>query len=522
MTVYHGKIITVDRDNTLASYLAEDGGKILFVGDTLPDVYKNARVVELGGGAMMPAFADTHGHFTSYAMLAVTVKLNEAKSNAEMLEIMKAADKELPPKKTMLCFGASPKVAEGKLIEKSEIDAVMPERTVFIICGDGHTAVLNQKALDKMPKSVKKTNGYIGDKGWLMHECFYEAVDNILKVISVLDALQAFQGALDGYMEKGFGLVCCESGTGFPLDLDVELLKWFYRGQNRSAMMRIFIQSFDVKKAKRRNIDRLGGCFECALDGSITSSDCALSEPYEGTDNHGILYYTDDELYEKIKKVHLAGLAFQMHAIGDRAVMQAARTYKRILDEYPRENHRHGIIHATFVPDEAMQIIDDYKLQIIGQPGFIALSEQNFEFMYGQLGERVWVAEPHHEFIKRGIVFSGSSDCPVTFPDGISWIHWMVNNPNVPHRVDLTNAIRICTINGYYNTFDDDIRGSLEPGKIADMIILDKNPYDIAPEKIKDIRVVKTIIGGVEWQKENRNTLLTIIRGMFRKRHLKI
>lgn len=77
------------------------------------------------------------------------------------------------------------------------------------------------------------------------------------------------------------------------------------------------------------------------------------------------------------------------------------------------------------------------------------------------------------------IVFSGSSDCPVTFPNGIEWIHRMVNNPNVPHRVDLANAIRVCTVNGYYNTFDDDLRGSLETGKIADMIILDKSPYDI-------------------------------------------
>ncbi len=522
MKVYHGNIITVDKDNSIKKYLVEDGGKIVFTGDSLTDEYKNVQCVELKEGALMPAFADTHGHFASYAMLATTVKLGNAKSNAEIIDILKAADKSLPPKKTMLCFGASPKVKEGRLIEKNEIDDVLSHRTVVIICSDGHCAVLNQRALDKMPEIVKNTNGYNGDTGILMHECFYKMVDNILKVISAFDALQAFQGALDTYMEKGFGLICAESGTGFPLDLDVELLKWLFRGQNNGLQGRIFIQSFDTKKAKKRGIDRLGGCFECALDGSITSSDAALSEPYEGTDNRGILFHSDEELYERIKKIHIAGMAFQMHAIGDRAVIQAARTYKRILDEYPKSDHRHGIIHATLVPSDAMRIIEDYGIQIIGQPAFIELSEENYDFMYGKLGERVWIAEPHNEFIERGINFSASSDCPVTFPDGLSWIHWMVNNPNTKHTVDLTNAIRVCTINGYYNTFDEHNRGSLEAGKIADMVLLEKSPYDVAPSEIKDIRVLSTYFAGKQWKKENRNVVFTLLRGMLYNRGTKL
>ncbi|OQA50105.1 MAG: N-substituted formamide deformylase precursor [Firmicutes bacterium ADurb.Bin300] len=522
LKVYHGSIITVDKNNSIKKYLVEDNGLIIFTGDTLPNEYKNAQCVELEGGALMPTFADSHGHFASYAMLATTVKLNKARSNTEIIEILKEADKSVPPKKTILCFGASPKVTEGRLIEKNEIDAVLSHRTVVIICSDGHCAVLNQRALDKMPEIVKKTNGYNGDTGILMHESFYKMVDNILKVISAFDALQAFQGALDTYMEKGFGLICAQGGTGFPLDLDVELLKWLFRGQKNGAQGRIFIQSFNIKKAKKRGIDRLGGCFECALDGSITSSDAALYEPYEGTDNRGILFHSDEELYDKIKNIHLAGMAFQMHAIGDRAVIQAARTYKKILEEYPRENHRHGIIHATFVPEEAMKIIEEYGIQIIGQPAFIELSEENYDFMYGKLGERVWIAEPHNEFIERGVNFSASSDCPVTFPDGLSWIHWMVNNPNTKHTVDLTNAIRVCTVNGYFSTFDEHNRGSLEVGKIADMVLLDKSPFEVAPSEIKDIKVLGTYFKGKQWSRENRNVIFTLLRGMLINKSAKL
>lgn len=522
MTVYQGKIITVNENNDVFSYLVEDEGRILYVGDELPAQYKSAAVTAVKG-ALMPCFADAHGHFSSYAMLATTLKLDEAKSNREILELMAAEDKRLPPKKTLLCFGASPKVEEGRLITKAEIDSVVKDRYVVVICGDGHSAVMNSAADSKMPKSVHETNGYDAQNGWFLHESFMRAVDKILNVISAADALQAFQEAIDVYAENGFGLICCESGSGFPLDLDVELLKWLYRGQDSGMQVRIFIQSHDVKKAQKRGIERLGGCFKCALDGSITSADAAFSEPYLGTDNSGMLFYTDDEVYENVKKVHLAGLSFQMHAIGDRAVLQAARTYKRILDEYPRENHRHGIIHATLVPDEAMDIIEKYNIQIIGQPIFMVLAAQNPEFMLGRLGEaRAAVAEPYSEFLKRSIHFCCSSDCPVTFPNGFKWLDAMVNNPNEAHRVSLVDAIRCCTHAGYYNTFDEGERGSLEKGKIADMILVDRDPFSVGNDELKELKVEATVLNGKVWKKSGKRVIGTLLRGMVRGKEKKL
>lgn len=515
--IYKGKIITVDKDNSVCGYLVEENGKIAFVGDALPDKYKGCEITDLGEGALMPTFADTHGHFASYAMLAAAVKLDKANSNREKLALIKKADEETEKGKSLFCFGASPYVEEGRFITGDDIDKVVPHRAVAIVSTDGHTIILNKKARDKMPKYVKAIDGY-DENGVIGKECFIKVVDNMLKIINPLDGLQAFQAAFDDYCSKGFGIISAESGIGMPYDLDVELLKWIYRGQGTGVQMRFFIQSFDVKKAKKRKIGRLGGCFDCALDGSITSCDAALVEPYCGTDNRGVLFHTDEELYTKIMAIHKAGLAFQMHAIGDAAVMQAARVYKRILDECPRDDHRHGIIHATFVPDEAMDIIEKYHLQIAGQPAFIEMDLQYIDLLMEKLGEkRCYAAEPHSKFIRRGVIFTAGSDCPVTFPDAISWIHWMVNNPNVPHRVPLTDAIRVCTYNGYYATFDEKERGSLEVGKIADMVILDKNPYDVAPENIKDIKVLSTIYGGKKWQKSDGNIIATILKGMVRK-----
>jgi len=519
MRVFCGRIITVDKENSVRRYLVENGGRIVFVGDALPAEYAGAEVVELGEGALMPTFADTHAHFASYAMLATTIKLGEAKSNIEIQEILAKADREVRKGKTLLCFGATAKVAEGTLIDKHGIAAaVKGKRAVVIICGDGHSCVLNDLALSKMPKSLAALRGYHAETGIMNQEAFYKAAASLLRVVSMKDSLQAFQDAVDLYIESGVGLVCAECAQGFPLDFDVELIKWVFRGQNSGVQLRLFIQSFDPRKAKRRKVNRLGGCFETALDGSLTSADAAMNTPYEGKEDKGVLYYTDDQLFERLDRVNRAGLQIQMHAIGDAAVDQAARVMKRALDAYPREDHRHGIIHATFVSPETMKRIEDYKIQIVGQPAFISLTEQNYDYMYSLVGDRVFGAEPHSEFVKRGILFSASSDAPVTTPDPISWVHWMVNNPNTPHRVALADAIRVCTYNAYASTFDEKERGSLETGKIADMIILDKDPFRVPISDIKDIKIRQVYLGGNAFVRSGESVIRAILRGLTKKR----
>ena len=519
MKVFSGKIISVDKNNNVYKYLVEDNGKIVYVGNELPDIYKQEKLIELGNKVLIPSFVDTHSHFTSYAMLATTVTLDKLKSNKEIKEKIREEDSKLPKGKTMLCYGASPKVVEGRFIEKTEIDNATSTRPVVIISSDGHTAILNEKALQKMPKKLASVRGYDYESGIMSQEAFYEVVASILRVIDIKDAIQAFQDALDIYVENGVGMICVACASGFPLDIDVELMRWLYQGQKSALQIRLFIQSFDVKKAKRRGIPRLGGCFETALDGSIASGDAAFTIPYEGTDDdHGRLYHTDSELYERLTKVHKAGLQIQMHAIGDAAVNQATRILKKVIDENPRDDHRHGIIHASFVSPESMQIMNDYNIQVIGQPGFIEMSEANYEFMHSMLGDRIFGAEPHNEFIHNGINFSASSDAPVTFPNPIGWIHWMVNNPNIPHRLSVAEALRVCTYNGYFSTFDEQDRGSLEIGKVADMVILSEDPFSVNPSNLINIKVEKTYLAGKEFSRPKQSAVQAILKGIFKRK----
>lgn len=517
MKIYKGTIISVDKEDGIYHYLAEDKGRIIFVGDKLPEELKKYEIIDLKHRALMPAFTDTHCHFASYAMLSSMVKLNKAGSNARILEILKREDAKLPKNKTLLGFGVSPKVEEGRLIEKEEIDRAVKDRKVVLISEDGHTAVMNTAALDFFKDILSCVRGYDYQSGILRNEAFYRAADNLLKILSIKDVLNSLQSAIDGYITKGFSSVHAMCGSGSPKDIDVDILRWLARGQDSGFQMRIFIQSFDTEKAKKRGLPRLGGCFKTALDGSITSRDAALLRPYESTDNKGVLYYTDEELFEYLDRINRAGLQIEMHAIGDAAFEQGTKTLKKVLDAYPRKDHRHGLIHCSLITEEGIKICKDYGIQILAQPAFIDMSLKSFDFMYSALGTRIYDAEPHNLFLENGIMLSAGSDAPVTEPDPIEWIYKACNNPNTAHRLTLSEAIRISTYNGSYAAFDEKERGSLEAGKIADMVILNNNPYALHTEDLNTLTVESTILGGKPYEPRKKNIFLTILKGMLKK-----
>ena len=286
MKIYHSNILTQDKQDNVYKYLVEDNGIITYVGNKLPDELKDKEIINLKDKAICPTFADTHSHFASYAVLANALILSKAKSNREMQELIKNYDSTFKKNRTIIAFGANTNVEEGKLIDKLQLDEVVPERHIVVISADGHTLVLNSKTIDKLPKDISKIRGYNADNGIMKHEAFYAVVDFLPKLLKRKDIIAYMQGAIDGLIEKGIGMVHAASGTGFPGDLDVDLIRWIAKGQDSGFQMRIFFQTFDTDKVLKRGFKRLGGCFKTALDGSINSRDAAVIKPYEGTDDH--------------------------------------------------------------------------------------------------------------------------------------------------------------------------------------------------------------------------------------------
>ena len=515
MKVYKGAILTVDSKDTVAKYLVEDGGRIIYVGKTLPKEYAGAETVDLGEKALIPSFVDTHQHFASFSIFNAGLNVMDAESNEEISKMVAEFYKKSGNAKTLIAFGASPySVKERRLISREELDKVCPDKEIMVVKYDGHACIVNSKLLQKIDKQVNTLRGYHPDTGEMNQEAFFKVSDYITGSLSIVDLFSKMQQAADFQAERGIGMVHTVSGVGFIGDLDITTEKIFAKSLKNGFQVRVFPQSMEIKVAKSRKLPRIGGCFKCALDGCFGSGDAAMNEPYtDGTD--GVLYYSDETVTEFCKAANRAGLQIEMHAIGDKAFDQATRCLKAALDDFPRKDHRHGIIHDCLPTEEGIKICSEYNIAMPVQSAFIEWKQEPDEYLESLMGkERCSRLNPIKTFADNGIVVGLGSDAPCTSPDPIVWIDKCVNNPNEAERVSIQQALRMATYNGYFISFDEKERGSLEKGKIADMVILSANPYEIPASEIKDLKVEQLILEGKPYESAREGVLKAVFRGL--------
>ena len=515
MKIYEGKILTCDAQDHVYRYLVEEQGKIVYVGDTLPERYADGERVALGDRALIPSFADSHIHFASFAIFHAGLNVADAESNGQILQMIRefvAGCKD----KLVVAFGASPhSVAERCFVTREQLDAVCPDKPLFMVKYDGHTCVVNTKLLDLVRKKAEGLRGFHADSGEMNQEAFFAVSDYVTNSISVPGLLKNMQTAADYMASKGIGMFHSVSGVGFPMDLDVDMENWFARGLNNGLQMRVFFQTMDVGKVKRRKLPRIGGCFQTALDGCFGSGDAAMHEPYEGTDNRGVLYYSDERVADFCKKANREGLQIELHAIGDAAFDQACRALKAALDDHPRKDHRHTIIHACLPTEEGIRICAEYGICLAVQSAFINWPQEPDEYLERILGERAARLNPFQTFAERGILQSAGSDGPCTDPDPILWLHKACNNG--PESLTVQQALKLCTYNGYCLTFDEKERGSLEAGKTADMVILSADPYAVDVTALRTLRVEQLLLGGKPYRKITQSPVGQVLAGMLRK-----
>lgn len=520
MTVYHGSILTVNAEDAVCAYLAEERGRIVHVGDELPKKYRKAPLVELGERALIPPFADTHQHFASFSAFNAGLNVMEARSNKEILEAVDRFAEECPSK-TLIAFGASPySVTERRLVTREELDAVTHGKPLFLVKYDGHACVVNTALLNKLPRKIQKLRGYHPDTGEMNQEAFFAVSDYITNSISPLELLRDMQLAADFEAARGIGLIHTVSGVGFAMDLDVSMETWFARSVQNGLQLRVFPQSLEPRVATSRHLPRIGGCFACALDGCFGSQDAAMNEPY-ATDasNKGVLYYSDEQVIDFCKKANRLGLQIEMHAIGDRAFDQAARALREALNDFPREDHRHGIIHACLPTEYGMDICRQYHIQLPMQIAFDNWPQEPAAYTEALLGkERSARLNPVRTLSERGLVISFGSDGPCTSPDPIVWLYKAVNHSNPDEAVSIREALRMATYNGYRASFDEKERGSLEVGKIADMAILSANPYELPKDRLLELKVETLLLGGKPYQPQTQSVPASVLKGMLSRR----
>ena len=507
MRVYEGKVITC-KDKAPggadgARFLVEDRGRIAFVGNGLPEEYRSAPRVDLGSRALLPAFADAHLHFSSFALFSSTLDLRAARSIPEVLEMVRGKARG---KKPVLGFGVSShSLAEGRLLEKADLDKALPGVAAYLIKYDGHAAIASSALLERLPERIRTLRGYDGEKGQVFQEAYFAATDFITSSVSPVELVKAMLGAYDLLAAKGISLIHPAEGVGFPRDLDVDLARIVTRGARGRIAARVFFQTMETAKALKRGLPRIGGCFATALDGCFGSVDAAMIEPYANDpSNRGILFYPQERVDAFVAEAERAGLQVALHAIGDAAFDQAVTAFERALtsdgSRGRKRDHRHTIIHACLPTARGLEKAAELGLCISAQPAFNNWALEPQSYLDGILGERARHLNPIKTMLKAGLTVAGGSDAPCTLPDPIAGIDAACNHGDPAERLGVMDAIRLFTINAARLSFDDAERGSLEVGKLADMVVLDRDPLAVKPSELKGVKVESLLLRGTPYK----------------------
>jgi predicted amidohydrolase YtcJ len=243
------------------------------------------------------------------------------------------------------------------------------------------------------------------------------------------------------------------------------------------------------------------GPVKFAADGSASERTMAMSTPYAGRpDDFGILTMTQAEIHESVEEAHRAGWQVAIHANGDVTIDMVLNAYERVQREWPRGDVRHRLEHCSLVNPQILQRIAD--------GGFIPAPFYTYAHYHGEKwieygAEKMEWMFAHRSFLDYGIRVAPASDHSPGPYEPLMALQSMVTRKDFSgrvwgpsQRITLDEAIRVCTVNGAYAAFEENDKGAITAGKLGDFVILAEDPHAVDPDAIKEIQVVRTVVGG--------------------------
>ncbi|MFX1466897.1 MAG: amidohydrolase [Promethearchaeota archaeon] len=478
--------------------------------------------LDLEGKTLIPGFVDCHAHPINYglSLMAVDCKTPSVNSIREIVKKIQVAAEEKSDGEWIIGRGYDDfKLTEKRHPNRWDLDEAAPNNPVIITRFCEHISVVNSLALELagISKDTENPEGGEIDRDPKTSEptgiLRWGAKELVLRIIPPpsLDLLRkAIILASEQFLAKGVTSVS-EAGEINALAMKAyQTAIWEDNVPLRiNLMMPINTLGFLRKLGfstgfgdKRLRI----GPIKIIADGSTSGRTAALSTPYEDApENIGMMYLTQNELNNMVLTAHSAGFQVGVHAIGDRAISAVIDAIELALEQFPKTDHRHRIEHCGINNSTIISRLK--KLDIIPVPQPIFLFGEGESYRTGLGEDRVKWAYPLKTYIENGIMTALSSDCPCTSGDELInpflGIYMAVTRKTdvgreigPEQKIDVKTALKAYTQNGAYATFEEDIKGSIEPGKLADFVVVSDNPLNVKDDKIKDINVEMTIISG--------------------------
>jgi len=492
----NANVITLEDSLPNAEWLGISKDKIACVGT---GEHPEALVVEdMEGATLLPGFCDSHIHPTATALSFSNVDLSMAGSISEVLEILEKACNE----KESGDLVAASNFSESNLKEKryptiEELDSISMDKKLMVEHQTLHGCVLNTAAfitsgLDKDFMGVELTDGE--PNGNVTDDIAYGiALEKLYAILSDDELKKTAKICSDHAKSLGITTLHALSGNDGSYGDMPRLIEYF---KDTEINIVPYWETVDVDAAKELGLPRIGGCL--CLDGSRMMRTMALFEPYtDMPTNRGILYYSDEKVYNFVQTANGYGMQCSMHAAGERAIDQYIYILNKVIKENGNKNLRHRIEHFSMPTKKHIEMAVELGLALSMQPFFTTVWDNkncsDYERLFGI--DRTKRMEPISDIIKAGGKICGGSDSPVTPMQPLRGIDACINNQDPERNIGLCDALKIFTINGAWANHEENERGSIKEGKYADIVVLDKDPYQ-NKDDIAGIKVLATYAGG--------------------------
>ena len=520
LILYNGNIWTVDPAQPRAQAVAISGGRFVSVGsdrEILRLAAGSSRKIDLGGRTVLPGFIDAHSHPADSGRNHLRMIACDLPSIAKVTAALHERSEKTPAGQWVLGFLYDDSKTEHP-ITRQELDEAAPNHPVIVYHRGGHIAFANSLAFQAAGVTARTPDpeGGLFERGpdGFTGRVADKAVAVINKVIPERkDPAEGREAVkLISKMMASKGITSTGDASASPEDLQAYQEAYAAGDLSVRIYSIMFVDFLDHMIAAGVHTGlgdewvRVGGIKQFA-DGSISERTARLSQPYLGRpDYFGLFLSTEEQLYDNGKKAHAAGWQLSTHANGDIAIDRVLTVYERIQKENPRLDPRFRIEHCTLVNDSLIERMK--RLQVIPVPfsGYVYYHGEKMRF-YG--AERTTHMFAMRSLLDAGLRPTDSSDYTASPLDPMMWLQSQTTRTdpqgNVWGRnqcITVEEAIRCGTIHGAYASFEEKLKGSIEPGKLADLVVLGRDPFRESPSTLVTIPVERTLVGG-KWMYES-------------------
>jgi predicted amidohydrolase YtcJ len=512
LALINGKIVTVDVEGTIVEAVAMRDGRIIHTGSTEEVrmlVGDRTRVINLEGRTVLPGIIDSHTHPSHLAsrLLEVDCRSPPVRSITEILGMVRQKAAELGPGRWVrgANFNDS-KLEERRHITRRELDEAAPDNPVHIVSDTGHQCLVNSAALRVAGVTLETHDPPGGETAQAL-------VSRAIPPYTVDEVRESYRRVIDQFAEWGVTSTHDASGHRTGIRAFKQLLDEGVRKLRVSLMV-------SARPQHPEGADILGSMVDLGIesgfgddwlkvislkimgDGSGAGGTAAVYTPQgRGPKGLGFMMTDTGEIEEMTISAHDASIRVSIHSIGDRGIDVALDCIEKAQSLNPRPDMRHRLEHNSCCTPRQLRRIRELGVAPSSSVGYMYGLGDMYAENFGPERSR-WL-HPHRTMLEMGIIAGGNNDCPVTFYGPFVQIYSAVTRKTASGRVvgpeeaiGVMDAIRVYTWNGAYLAKDEDRLGSIEPGKLADMIVLDRDVLTVPHEEIKEIKVLKTIVDG--------------------------